>query len=106
MGDLPVLSGSLFVDGLVLEAGKSRLDVVPLAELEVLAEVLVTAPPVEVDHVQTLVTSGLMEVRVTNVVLDTVVWESTISSPLSVHLVDLADSPSPMVDHAFLLVLE
>lgn len=33
-----------------------------LAHLEVLSEVLVSAPPVEVNHVKTLVTSNLMEI--------------------------------------------
>lgn len=106
LGDLPVLSGCLLVDGLVGEAREGRLDVVPLAQLEVLAEVLVTAPPVQVDHVQSLVTTHLMEVRVTNIVLDTVSRESTIASHLTVGLVDLTNSPAPVTDHVLLLVLD
>lgn len=106
LSDFPVLCGRLLVDGLVGEARQGRLDVVPLAQLEVLAEVLVTAPPVQVDHVQPLVTANLMEVRVTNVVLDTVSWESAITSHLTVGLVDLSNSPAPVANHVLLLVLD
>ena len=77
-----------------------------LAHLEVLAEVLVTAPPVEVNHVKTLVTSYLMEVGVTHVVLDTVDWESAITGHCSVSLVLFTDSPPPVLDHLLLLVLD
>ena len=94
------------MDGLVGEAGQGRLDVVPLAQLEVLAEVLITAPPVQVDHVQTLVTTSLMEVGVTNVVLDAVSGEPAIASGRTMSLGALTDSPAPVVDHALLLVLD
>ena len=76
------------------------------AHLEVLAEVLVSAPPVEVNHIKALVTSNLMEVRVTHVILDTVDWESAITSHCSVSLVLFTDSPPPVLDHLLLLVLD
>ena len=77
-----------------------------LAHLEVLAEVLVTAPPVQVDHAQTLVTSNLMEVSVSHVVLDTVSRESAIAIQCTVSLVSLTDSVAPVLSHSILLVLD
>ena len=50
-----------------------------LSHLEVLSEVLVTAPPVGPDHIQALVAAGLMEVRVSHVVLLSVYGEPTVS---------------------------
>ena len=88
------------------EARKGGSDVLLLSHLEVLAEVLVTAPPVEVDHGETLVASDLMEVRVSHVVLDTVDGETTVTVHSSVHGVLLTISPSPVVDHLLLLVLD
>lgn len=66
------------------EARKSRTDVVLLAHLEVLAEVLVTAPPVQMDHADALVTTHLMEVRVPDIVLDSVNRHSSVAVELSV----------------------
>ena len=77
-----------------------------LAHLEVLAEVLVTAPPVQVDHAQTLVTSNLMEVSVSHVVLDTVSRESAIAIQCTMSLVSLTDSVAPVLSHSILLVLD
>ena len=74
-----------------------------LSHLEVLSEVLVAAPPVGPDHIQTLVAAGLMEVRVTNVVLLSVDGESTISVTSTVLLADFSKSVSPVLDHALLL---
>ena len=76
-----------------------------LAHLEVLAEVLVTAPPVEMDHAEALVTAHLMEVGVSHVVLDAISWESPVTVQGAVSLVALADSVAPVVDHSLLLVL-
>ena len=88
------------------ETGQGRLDVVLLAHLEVLAEVLVTAPPVEMDHAEALVTAHLMEVGVSHVVLDAIGWESPVAVQSAVSLVALADSVAPVVDHSLLLVLD
>ena len=87
------------------ETGQGRLDVVLLAHLEVLAEVLVTAPPVEMDHAEALVTAHLMEVGVSHVVLDAIGWESPVTVQSAVSLVALANSVAPVVDHSLLLVL-
>eukprot|EP00353_Schmidingerella_taraikaensis_P010687 CAMPEP_0185567994 /NCGR_PEP_ID=MMETSP0434-20130131/1095_1 /TAXON_ID=626734 ORGANISM="Favella taraikaensis, Strain Fe Narragansett Bay" /NCGR_SAMPLE_ID=MMETSP0434 /ASSEMBLY_ACC=CAM_ASM_000379 /LENGTH=244 /DNA_ID=CAMNT_0028182369 /DNA_START=202 /DNA_END=932 /DNA_ORIENTATION=- len=104
--DLEVLGSGLLEDGLVGEAGQSGLDVLLLAHLEVLAEVLVTAPPVEVDHADPLVTADLMEVGVPDVVLDPVDGHSAIAIELAVGLVGLADAVAPVLDHLLLLVLD
>ena len=48
------------------------------SHVEVLSEVLVSAPPVGVDHRNSLVSSNLMEVGVSNVILLSVSWESSI----------------------------
>ena len=106
LGDLEVLGGSLLEDRLVGEAGEGRSLIVLLAHLEVLAEVLVSAPPVEVDHAKTLVTSHLMEIGVAHVILDTVDRESAVTVHGSVSLVLLAASPAPVRDHPLLLVLD
>ena len=77
-----------------------------LSHLEILSEVLVTAPPVGPDHIETLVAEGLMEVRVTNVVLLSVNRESTVSVASAVLLADLTESVSPVLDHSFLLYFD
>ena len=106
LGDFKILGGSFLENGLVSEAGQSGSHVVLLAHLEVLAEVLVTAPPVQVDHIEALVTSNLMEVSIPDVVLDTIGWESPVTVQVAVSLVVLADSEAPMLHHSLLLVLD
>ena len=92
-------------DWLVVEAGLGWLDSILLSHFKVLAEVLVTAPPVEVDHAQSLVSPHLMEVGVANIVLNTVDWHSTVSVAHGVELVGLSDSVSPVLNHSLLSVL-
>ena len=87
------------------EATLGGLDVLLLAHLEVLAEVLVTAPPVRVDHAEALVTANLMEVGISHIVLDTIHRHPSVTVQGAVSLVDLADSPAPVVAHLLLLVL-
>ena len=77
-----------------------------LTHLKVLAEVLVTAPPVEMDHAETLVASNLMEVSIPDVVLDTIGWESPVTVEVAVSLVVLTDSEAPVLHHSLLLVLD
>ena len=77
-----------------------------LAHLEVLAEVLVTAPPVQVDHAESLIPANLMEVSIPDVVLDTIGWESPVTVQVAVSLVVLSDSEAPVLDHSLLLVLD
>ena len=89
----------------MVEACLSWSDSVLLSHLEVLTEVLVTTPPVEVDHTESLVSSGLMEVGVSHIVLDTVNWESTISMTIGVPLVSLSKSVSPVLYHSLLSLL-
>jgi len=90
----------------VVESAQGWSDIVLLSHLEVFTEVLVSAPPVSVDHTETLASSDLMEVRVADVVLDSVDWESAVAMSSTVRLVGLTDSVSPMVDHLFLLILD
>mmetsp|Transcript_9679 Transcript_9679/g.16279 ORF Transcript_9679/g.16279 Transcript_9679/m.16279 type:complete len:254 (-) Transcript_9679:38-799(-) len=99
------LSHLLVVDGLVLEAGEGGLDVVPLPHVEVLSEVLVSAPPVSVDHAGSLVLPHLMEVGVPHIVLLAVRGEEVPGLGGAVVVVDHADVPVPLVDHTLLLVL-
>ena len=66
------------------ESGKAGPNVVLLAHFEILAEVLITAPPVKVNHAQTLIPSDLMEVRVADIVLFTIGRETAVSYSLSI----------------------
>ena len=75
------------------------------SHVEVLSEVLISAPPVGVDHADSLISSNLMEVGVSDVVLLSVSWESSIGVRGVVVLVDLSDVPFPLSDHAFFLLL-
>ena len=74
-----------------------------LSHLEVLSEVLVSAPPVGPDHTQSLVSLHLMEIRVSNVVLFSVNGESSVSMLGIVHFVSLSESISPVEDHSLLV---
>ena len=96
---------SLSEDILVVEARKSGFNVVLLTHLEVFAEVLISAPPVGVDHIETFVSSNLMEVGITKVVLDLVSWQSPITMAHRMRPVCLTDSVPPVLNHLFLLVL-
>ena len=75
------------------------------AHFEVLAEVLVTAPPVRVDHVEALVTSHLMEIGISHIVLDTIDGVSPIAMRCIVRWIALANSIAPVLNHPLLLVL-
>ena len=66
----------LLVDWLVLEARKRGSDSVLLSHLEVLSEVLVSAPPVEPNVADSLVLQLLVEVGVSHVLLLSVSRES------------------------------
>ena len=73
-----------------------------LSHLEVLTEVLVTAPPVEVHHSKSLVPSNLMEVGVSDIVLDTIDWESSVSVTHAMEFISLSNSISPVLHHSLL----
>ena len=103
--DFEVLGRGCLEDFLVSEATFGGLDVLLLAHLEVLAEVLVTAPPVHVDHVEALGTANLMEVGISHIVLDTIDWHPSVTIQGAVSLVNLTDSPAPVVAHLLLLIL-
>ena len=89
----------------MVESAHGWLDVMSLSHVEVLSEVLVSAPPVSVDHADSLVSSHLMEVRVSNVVLLSISWESSVTVATVVLLVDLTNVPFPVRDHILLLLL-
>ena len=105
MRDFEILLSGLVEDRFVSEAGNGRSDIVLLAHLEVLTEVLVTAPPVSVDHIEALVTSNLMEVGIPNIVLDTIDGVSSIAMRCIVGWVALANSIAPVLNHSLLLIL-
>ena len=87
----------------MVETGESGSDTVALSHLEVLSEVLITAPPVGPDHIESLVSADLVEVGVADVVLLSVDGESAVSVAGTVLLADLAEAVAPVLDHAFLL---
>ena len=89
----------------MVEAGVARSDVVFFAHLEVLAEVLVSAPPVGHHSGCSLVSALLMEVRVSHSVLFDVVWHGTVLFDLVVLIRCLSLSPSVHLAAAFLLHL-
>ena len=88
----------------MIESTERWLDVVSLSHLEVLSEVLVSAPPVGMDHADSLVSSNLMEVGVSNVVLLVISWHSSITMRSRVMTVNLSNMPLPFFNHAFLLL--
>ena len=69
---------------------------------EIFAEVLVTTPPVQVDHTEALNSQGLMEVGVPDVVLFAVCWETAIFNRGHVAFVSITYMPSPVFAHPFL----
>ena len=87
----------------MVETGESRSDTVALSHLEVLSEVLVTAPPVGPDHIESLVSADLVEVGVADVVLLSVDWESAVSVGSTMSLVGLSKTVAPVLNHTFLL---
>jgi hypothetical protein len=89
----------------VLETSERWSDIVFLSHLEVLSEVLVSAPPVGPNHAQSLVSSSLMEVRVSNVVLLSISRESSVSVRAILGLVNFSKSESPVFHHSFLLYI-
>ena len=104
-GPFGVLLHGGFVECLVLETREGWLDSILLSHLEVLSEVLVSAPPVGVDHRDSLVSSDLMEVGVSNVVLLSISRESSIGVRRIVMLVILSNSPLELSDHTLFLLL-
>ena len=100
-----VLSGGVLVDLLVVETSFAGTHVVLLAHFEVLAEVLVAAPPVGVDHAQTLVAARLVEVGVAQVVLVTIGREASVAVGRAVEVVRVTDAVAVVSAHLLLLVL-
>ena len=89
----------------MVEAGEGWLHTVSLSHVEVLSEVLVSAPPVGVDHADLLIFPNLMEVRVSNVVLLSISWESSILMISVVVPVGFTNVPFPVADHTLFLLL-
>ena len=89
----------------MIETAHSWLNIMSLSHIKVLSEVLISAPPVGVDHRNALVSSNLMEVGVSNVVLLAIDWESPICMGSVIEFIDLANVPFPLSDHAFFLLL-
>ena len=74
-----------------------------LSHLEVLSEVLVAAPPIGPDHIETLVAAGLMEVRIAHVILLSVNREAAVSVACTMLLAHFTKSVAPVLNHAFFL---
>ena len=86
----------------MVEPGLRGSNAVLLSHLEVLTEVLVTTPPIEMDHAKSLVSPDLMDVGISEIVLDAIDGESSISVAHGVELVCLTKSVSPMLNHSLL----
>ena len=102
--DTGILLGNFLIQGFVLEVSVVGADVVLLSHLKVLPEVLVSAPPVGMDHAQTLVSADLMEVSVPDVVLMSVSRHTSVGVSGTVLVVHLSNVPSPLLAHRLLLV--
>jgi hypothetical protein len=89
----------------VVESTERWSDVVSLSHLEVLSEVLISAPPVGVNHANSLISSDLMEVGVSNIVFLVISRHSSITVRSRVVAVDLSNVPLPLLNHRFLLFL-
>ena len=89
----------------MFESREAWLDSVSFSHLEVFSEVLVSAPPISVDHADSLVSSNLMDVGVSNVVLLSIRWESSVGVRRIVMLVNLSNMPFPLSNHTFFLLL-
>lgn len=100
-----ILGNSVGTDLVMVEARLGRTNAILLAHLEILAEGLVTTPPIQVDHADALVALRLVEVRVTHVVFDSVCGEATVICQLPVVSVHLTASPPPVLNHTLFLVL-
>jgi hypothetical protein len=88
----------------VRETGIGRTDVVLLSHLEVLAEVLVSTPPVGVNHTETFVSADLMEVSVAYIVLMSISRHTSVGMGLLVLVVGFTNVPSPFGSHVLFLV--
>ena len=89
----------------MVESAHGWSDIVSLSHFEVLSEVLVSAPPVSVDHTNSLISSHLMEIGVSDVVLLSVDWESPVGVTAIVMLVDFTNMPFPVRNHTLFLLL-
>lgn len=89
----------------MVEPRHGWLEVVSLSHVEVLSEVLISAPPIEMDHGHSLVPLDLMEVGVSDIVFMSINWESSITVRTIIVLIVVTIMPSPLIHHALLLLL-
>jgi hypothetical protein len=89
----------------MIEPRHGWLDVVSLSHVEVLSEVLISAPPIEMNHGHSLVPLDLMEIGVSDIVFMSISWESSITVWLIIELIGVTIVPHPLIDHTFLLLL-
>jgi hypothetical protein len=102
---LLVLLHSLLIDWLMIEPRNGWLDVVSLSHVEVLSEVLISAPPIEMNHGHSLVPLDLMEIGVSDIVFMSISWESSITVWTTVIFIVFTIVPSPLIHHTLLLLL-
>jgi len=91
-----ILGNSVLVDALVVETAHGWFDIVSLSHFEVLSEILVSAPPIEMDHANSLVSSHLMEVRISHVVLLTISGQTSVSVRVIIMPIVFSNMPSPL----------
>lgn len=101
-----VFGSYLIENRLVVKARVGWANVILLAHLEVLAEILISAPPVEMDHVKSLVSANLMEIAIADVVLLSVSRHTSISVGKAMFIVGFSDVPSPVFNHLLFLLLD
>src|SRR6202034_3389058 len=99
----PVLLLCILVNLFVIKATESWSDTMSLSHIEILSEVLVSAPPIGPDHRNTFVSSDLMEVRISDIVLLSVYWETSVTVCGTMLSVSLSNLCSPVGNHLFLL---
>ena len=58
------------------------------------------------DHIEALATANLMEVGISHIVLNTIDRHPSVTIQGAVCLVDLANSPAPVISHPLFLVLD
>ena len=102
--DACILLGDFVVDLFVVKAFVRWTDIVLLTHFKVLTEVLVTAPPVGIDHAESLVAADLVEVGVTNIILNAIGWVTDLAVCWAVVLINLSDSVAPVGSHVLLFV--
>lgn len=76
-----------------------------LSHFKVLSEVLISAPPIELDHTDSLISELLVEVTVSHIALLSICWHSSISMWLALLCINFTNDESPFLCHFLLFYL-